>query len=605
MGATLRQIYLKFPDYLRTAHSLADRLAISPLVAALIQGQVRARYPNCLSKTGDCVCTPETGPGEAFIQSISAVEQPPLCGQAITEIPEEQLFSVRSGWRARLFIAVSFPVVLALIVVTVMFALSRKGVSDPDIWWHLHNAQHLVEQHSLARTDTYSFTVPGHPWISHEWLAELPYYFAWRALGLGGINAVMFAVLTLIFLGTLYLCYRESGHYKASVMAACFAVFLGSVSFGPRTILFGYAYLVILLIVLQRFRQGGNASLWSLPPLFCVWVNTHGSWLIGIAIFSIVIAAGMVRGEWGFISSEPWTPSQRKKLLLSWSASVGALFVNPFGARLVFYPLDLAFRQKLNIEHVAEWVSVNFHDTRGKLVIVLLVVLLVSSCLRPRRWTLTELGVVLFALYSGLTYIRFLFLLGIVIAPVLAKMFEFVPRYRRNMDTPVINTLVIILIVGGMVHFWPREAQLQELVADQYPAQAVSYLQAHPPAGRMLNFYLWGGYLSWCEPSLKIFLDSRVDIFEYSGVLQDYLDLLALKDPDLLLDKYKIRYVLFPRNEPLTYVLQHDAKWKVLYSDKISVLLERTGDNAAEHRTNASSHPASTGELSLARAAVL
>jgi hypothetical protein len=47
------------------------------------------------------------------------------------------------------------------------------------------------------------------------------------------------------------------------------------------------------------------------------------------------------------------------------------------------------------------------------------------------------------------------------------------------------------------------------------------------------------------------------------------------------LDKYKIRYVLFPRGEPLTYVLQHDAKWKVLYSDKLSVLLERDGDNVA------------------------
>jgi hypothetical protein len=541
--------------------------------------------------------------GDASILSIGAVQQPPLCGQAITETPGEQRLSVSSGWSARLFPVVSFPVVLALIVVTVIFALSRHGISDPDIWWHLHNAQHLVEHHSLARCDTYSFTVTGHPWISHEWLAELPYYLAWRALGLGGINAVMFAVLTLIFLGTLYLCYRDSGHYKASVMAACFAVFLGSVSFGPRTILFGYVYLVLLLIVLQRFRQGGNASLWALPPLFCIWVNTHGSWLIGMVLFSIVIAAGLVKGEWGFITSEPWTPSQRKKLLLSWSASLGALFVNPFGARLVFYPFDLAFRQKLNIEHVAEWVSVNFHDMRGKLVIVLLIVMLVTAWLRPRRLTLAELGLVLFGLYSGLTYIRFLFLLGIVIAPVLAKTFEFVPRYRRDMDTPVINMLVIILIVGGMVHFWPREATLQELVGDQYPAQAVSYLQAHRPAGPMLNFYLWGGYLNWREPSLKVFLDSRVDIFEYSGVLKDYLDLLDLKNPEPLLEKYKIRYVLFPRNEPLTYVLQHDASWRVLYSDKISVLLERTGDDGAQHPVNASSHAPSPGELSLARAA--
>ena len=62
--------------------------------------------------------------------------------------------------------------------------------------------------------------------------------------------------------------------------------------------------------------------------------------------------------------------------------------------------------------------------------------------------------------------------------------------------------------------------------------------------------------------------------------------LLALKNPEPLLDKYKIRYVLFPPGEPLTYVLQHDPKWKVLYSDKISVLLERMSDDSAGTAAN-------------------
>jgi hypothetical protein len=128
------------------------------------------------------------------------------------------------------------------------------------------------------------------------------------------------------------------------------------------------------------------------------------------------------------------------------------------------------------------------------------------------------------------------------------------------------------------VNCWPREPQLQALVADQYPVGAVSYLQDHPPTGPMLNFYLWGGYMNWRNPTTKIFLDSRVDIFEYSGVLKDYLDVLALKDPEPILNKYKIHYVLFPADEPLTYVLLHDPKWSVLYRDKISVLLERTDE---------------------------
>jgi len=494
--------------------------------------------------------------------------------------PSPRQLGFAFAWRERLFPLASFPVVLTLLVGTLIFTLSRKGISDPDIWWHLHDAQYLVESHRLIRSDMYSFTVPGHAWMNHEWLAELPYYFAWRTFGLGGVNAVTFTCLVLIFLGTLYLSYRESAHYKAAVVGTCFVVFLGSVSFGPRTILFGYLCLILLMIILQRFRQIGSAPLWLIPVLFCIWVNTHGSWSLGILLFSIIIAAGLVKREWGFIYSEQWSASERNKLLVTWVASLGALFVNPYGSRLVFYPLDLAFRQKLNIEHVAEWVSVNFHDLRGKLVIVLLIVLLVSALSRPSRWSLAELGLVLFALYSGLTYIRFLFLISIVIAPVLAKIFDFVPPYRRELDTPVVNSFAIALIIAAIALFWPRDAQLQEWVAEQYPAQAMSYLEMHPPQGSILNFYLWGGYLNWRDPQLKVFLDSRVDIFEYSGVLKDYLDLLALKEPATILDKYRIRYVLFPPDEALTYVLSHDAGWRVVYRDKISVLLERAGTTA-------------------------
>jgi hypothetical protein len=474
---------------------------------------------------------------------------------------------------------VAFPVVLTFIILTLVFIVAHGKVADPDVWWHLHNAEYLVHNHSLPRQDTYSFTVSGHAWINHEWLADLPYYFAWKLFGLRGIDALAVSLLSLIYLGVLYLSWRESGNFKAAVLATAYAIFLGRVSFGPRTILFGYAYLVVLLIVLQRFRQKSRAPLWLIPPMFCFWVNTHGSWSLGMIIFTVIVAGGIVPLRWGLVESELWTRSQTRKLLATWAASVALLFVNPYGARLVFYPLDMAYRQKTNIEHVAEWVSVNFHDFRGKIVIVLLLILLLSMLLRPRRRSLTELALLLFVLYSGLTYVRFLFLAGVVIAPILAKMLDFVPSYRAELDTPLINSFAIVLMVAGVAYFWPKASQLEAKVNEQYPVGAISYLQAHPASGAMVNYYLWGGYINWKEPSLKVFVDGRADIFDYSGVFTDYLNLLGLQQPDAILDKYKARYVLFPHGEPLTYLLEHSSRWKTVFSDDNSVLLERVDDN--------------------------
>ena len=250
--------------------------------------------------------------------------------------------------------------------------------------------------------------------------------------------------------------------------------------------------------------------------------------------------------------------------------------MNPFGWHLVFYPFDLAFRQKLNISHVAEWVSVDFHDLRGKIVLGFIIFLLVSVLVRRRKWTLTELLLLLFGLYSGLTYMRFLFLFGILAAPVIAKMLDFFPPYRRELDTPIVNTVVVCGLIAGMVYFWPTSAELQQTVDADYPAGVVSYLKNYPPEGPMLTFYLWGGYLGWQDNNVKVFVDSRVDIFEYAGVLKDYLDVLSVQTAAPVLEKYKIQYVLFPKNEALTYMLQRDPAWSVLYSDPVCVLLERT-----------------------------
>src|SRR5438552_655274 len=494
----------------------------------------------------------------------------------------------KSVWRLpmqlrRIF---SFLTMLTFLLVTLEFMMTRGSVVDPDIWWHLHNADYLFQHHQFPRTDMYSFTLAGHPWINHEWMSEIPYYLAWRAGGLSGINAVMFAIISLIFLGLLYLSYMETRHFEAAIVACCFLTFIGSVSFGPRTILFGYLYLVLLLIILQRFRQKGTAPLWLIPPLFCLWANTHGSWSLGLIIFSIITAAGFAQGSWGHVDAERWTPSQMGKLVVTGLASVAALFVNPFGSRLVFYPFDMAFRQKLNISHVAEWVSVDFHDLRGKFVLALLLTLLVTALVRRTRWRLAEVALVLFAVYSGLTYVRFLFLLAIVMAPVLTRILEFVPQYRPEVDTPLINGFVISLMIGSIIHYWPTSAEMQKSLSEKYPTQALTYLKAHPPDGPVLNFYLWGGYLAWNDRALKVFIDSRVDIYEYAGVLKDYLDLLNLSQSKSILDKYKIRYVLFPQpggysESALTYVLEHDSQWKVIYSDATTVLLERNAARTA------------------------
>ena len=517
----------------------------------------------------------------AQLEGPSATPAPPIVCDPVDFGP---------GLRGFLRAGTSFLAVLTLLLIGLQFIFSMRNpdLNDPDIWWHMRNAQFLVQHHQFVAKDMYSFTVGGHPWINSEWLAEVPFYLAYRAFGLVGVVSLSFVLINVIFLLLLCFCYQKSRNFKASVAACSYVTFLASVSFGPRTILFGYIYLLTLLIILQRFRSRGTAAIWAIPPLFWLWANTHGSWSIGLIVFFLLGISGLIGGSWGRVDAIRWSPKQVRQLIVTGVASLTALFVNPLGWRVVYYPFDLAFKQRLNIAHVVEWASVNFHDLRGKMVLVLLVALLLGALFRNLRWELGDVLVLVFAIYTGLTYIRFLVLLGIIAGPILARILDFFPPYHPELETPRVNAAVMLLLAAAMIYYWPRESVIRKSIAETYPTSIVAYIEAHPPQGNILNFYLWGGYLGWQDPSLKVFVDSRVDVFEYAGVLRNYLDLLGTDNlnhrPDAILDKYRIQYVLFPSPDSknplhaaggLVYVLEHDPRWKKIYKDDVCVLLQR------------------------------
>ena len=474
--------------------------------------------------------------------------------------------------------ALSFPVFMAAIFATLIYFFIPQSMADPDIWWHLRNAQLQIATHSFIRYDVYSFTALGSPWMNHEWLAELPFYFGWRLLGAKGLFLVATVAIESILLGVFYLAYRKSRDIKSALIVSPIAGILATVSYGPRTLLFGWICLIIELIILERINENRSA-MWGLPFLFLVWVNTHGSWLIGIVILVIFVACGCIRINVGSIEGPAWSPLQRRKLAIVSTLSIGALFINPYGWHLVYYPFDLAFRQKLNISNVEEWYTLDFHSVRGKVLLFSIAALCLLQVLRPRKWAPYELALLFIGVYASFTYSRFLFLAAILVMPLLAKSIYGLSPYRPHKNRPALNALILLALMPSVVRHTPDEAHILSSQNRKFPDHAMSYLRDFHPKGAVFTDYLWGGYLIWHARQISVFVDSRVDIFEYNGTFKDYLDATKLKNTLFVLDKYRIRYVFFQRDTPLVYFLQHTGEWKVQYQDDSSVLLERAGDS--------------------------
>ena len=480
----------------------------------------------------------------------------------------------------------SFPVLLVVALFGSIFAFDSGSIADPDIWWHLRNAEVLVQTHRVVNHDFYSFTASGSRWINEAWLSELPYYFGWHWMGIRGIYLVMLVETELILLGVFGLAQLTCRNVKAAFVASWLAVWLATVSFGPRTLLAGWMCLVAELFILELFREGKDWS-WWLVLLFALWANLHGSWLIGMVLFGVFSGCGLLHGEWGRVVAVQWTPAQMKKLAVVGGFSVAGLFLNPYSYHLVFYPFNFAFQQKLNVGHVDEWMSLDFHTLRGKILFAMLAATIALALMRRRRWRLDELAFLLIGFYAAMTYSRFLFLAGIVLTPILAKELDFLPPYRPTIDKPWLNAILIMTIIGGCLWRFPTSDFLLRDTVRNYPVRALAYLQHFHPQGRVFNDCLWGGYLIWNVRDIPVFIDSRIDIYEYNGVFVDYLDAMGIKNTLGILNKYDVRYVLYSKDSPVAYLLMNTPSWKIDYQDETTVMLERVADTATANSTRA------------------
>lgn len=478
-----------------------------------------------------------------------------------------------------------FRAVLVGSLLLIVFLWALRPMTDPDIGWHLRNAQYLFQAHRMIRSDMYAFTTAGMPWINHEWLAEVPYYLGWRLWGADGLFIVMSVALEAIFLGVYWLAFLHSGNERAAWLVTGCAVLFGTVSFGPRTLLFGWMALVfelLLLAVHERsrgpFPSGGLAgrrALWLLPPLFLVWVNLHGSWLIGFVLLLCDGGCGLIQVRAGCIENTRWNREERRHFGIIVLLCLSALFVNPYGWQLVAYPFDLAFRQKLNVATIEEWQALDWHSVRGRIFFLALALSFLAQLLRKRTWTLHHLAFLGIGIYAAMTYSRFLFLAAILVLPLLARDIAWgAGNTNRTKQEPMLNgALLALMVLGAGLGYRAKETAIKSEAA--MPVKAARVLATLPGQGALLNEFSWGGYLELHVPGLPVMIDSRTDIFERKGVLRDYLDAVQIRSSFAVLDKYRIRYVLLEPKTPLVYLLQQSPDWKTDYGDETAILMER------------------------------
>ena len=479
----------------------------------------------------------------------------------------------------------SFPVMLGAFLVGATFYDGRSFGVDPDIWWHVKTGQMILATWHWPTVDAYSFTVHGQPWIAYEWLGEAVMGIAARIGGLRGLDALLIALGGAVMIALYAFGTIRSGSSKAGFAAAAVLASLATPSFTMRPQMLGYLFLVLTLIALELFRQGKKWAIWVLPPLLLVWVNTHGSFIIGLGVILVYLVCGLKEFRVGGIEAKKWTPKQRVRLELVFLLCLAVLPITPYGTRLAVYPFDMAFAQPINVANILEWQPMPFNAQGGKIFLALVLGFFAAQMALRLKFRLEELTLLLGGVAMTCVHLRFVLLFVPFFTPLLATIVaRWLPRYDARKDKYILNVVLIAGVIAAMVHYFPSRASLEEKVAEKYPVRAVEYMQQHPVAGPMFNDYTFGDYLIWTGQ--KVFIDGRGDLYEHGGVLSDYLQVVRLKPAALaVLRNYGIQSCLIERGAPLETLLKVSAEWRESYSDSTSALFVRRQDaNEGTHQ---------------------
>src|SRR5262249_51929028 len=146
-------------------------------------------------------------------------------------------------------------------VLVASLALVVRPVTDTDFWLHSATGRWIVEHGRLPPHDLFTYTVPGHAWVNHEYLTEALLWPLQRWLGLAGVS-VAFGLLTWLgLLLVLAACRPGRRPYAIAGVALALAALAGAPIWGARPQMVTFALVALELLWLRRALEDGSRTI--------------------------------------------------------------------------------------------------------------------------------------------------------------------------------------------------------------------------------------------------------------------------------------------------------------------------------------------------------
>jgi hypothetical protein len=473
--------------------------------------------------------------------------------------------------------------------------------ADPDLWGHVKFGQAVLALHHPIFRDPYSYSAPGHPFLDHEWLSDAIIAAIYNHFGVIGLKLMKFAAagatVVLLALGM-----AETGAptgLQAAILLAAAVAISPQIEFRPQS--FTFALLSAVLWMLARHNYRRRAHLWLVVPMFALWANLHGGFIMGLAALGIygavVMAQDLAAGRGA---------REGARLFAITSAATLATLATPYGIanwQGILHALSNPYTRiyvhdwrSLATTVAIVWRADRFQVYPFAICALTFLALAAAFATSPRGGDLPLVAIAAVMIAAAVAAERNVAIAVIACTIPLARHATLaIDAWRARRGSPpiqaeaapmaparqlIVAAAALALVIGGGL-FSPRLLGS----AVPYPQGAIEFMRAHHLEGNIFADFGWGDYVIFhlCPPS-HVFMDGRYDTVYPADVVRDdiraHTSASAMRE---VIAKYPHDFVLIsPTDEKDEYdALLALPGWTRIYLDGTCALFARAGTPAA------------------------
>ena len=445
---------------------------------------------------------------------------------------------------------------LILLLVPIIFTMSKIHTLDNDTWWLLNTGKYIWNN-GLFHTDPFTIHEGLHV-ISQQWLFTIIIWGIYHYLGPKFLFLTMFLYTIAIIILYYKLCLLVSKNKNISVILTMLFLFVFNIFLTARPQIITYLCIIIELYTLEKYIQDkNNKYLYILPFISLILINMHASmWIMQFLIIGPFIINAMI-------------PKKYRKDLYAIKPLITVTiimfltgFINPYGHESIFY-LYYSYGSKIVNSNINEMLLPTFDAITVKInLLIILTFLFLINYLKKFKLDIRH-----YILISGFLILAFMHYKGIIYFYIVS--FYIFAYYLRNVkirfNIKVLNKkyfTFIILLIKEMVMFF---IILVNVFLFIYSIKNIEYVNEYEKTFNYLlnnykkdNIVLYtnygnGGYAEY--RGVKVYIDPRAEVFMKKmnrkyDIIDEYFS-LNKDNVDEFIHKYNFTHILVDSNEEI------------------------------------------------------